>query len=360
MKFRAFVRFLKPKIDRDAGVIPGVAVVTMGPAEGHGILVDAKTLETVLAAAQKYETGVKVKWNPETNNHGDGGIVGLMPKDSFRIDNDVLRADLQVRKSYPHREALFELADEQGDTFGLSMDFDCVEEDDGNGVKYARCTDIFAATVVDQPAANPNGLWSIEPKQTTSTKPMAFSKEDKEELGKLIGEAVRPISEGLSAVTKNVEGLQKGFKALREETAPIDLAAVPEDEKLAAGVEDEDEEETKMRKLRAFRADASKVPTAGSIAKMVTAAVGKAFAGFSKESGGQAASGSAKGGKGNGEDDKEHAFIKKVRLQKAAGAKRLGLAIRQAAQNNPAEYEDYTAKVGRGECKPVEDVIGKD
>lgn len=358
MKFRGFSTFGHPNIDRDKGIIYGVSVVTIGEAQGHNVFIDQTTLETVLAAAKKYKTGVKVKWNPATNNHGDGSIPGFMPVESFRIDGNALRADIHVRSTYQHKEDLLNLCEEQGDQFGLSMDFDMSEEEKGEK-SYARCSEIFAATVVDQPAANPSGLWSLEKptnKQPT-TKPMAFNAEDKKELAEIIGEALKPVTQALATTGKAIASVRKEFKALSDSTAPVVLAECDEEEMSAAGVEEEDDDETKMSKIRAYRANGTKPVTMSAIDVSVARAVGKAMTKFSREAGGPPAKGSAKSG---GEDDAnkgDHPFVKKVRLQMAAGCKKVGLAVRQAAGNNAKEYEDYVAKVGRGEVQPVEATI---
>ena len=48
-------------IDAEAGVIRGVSLITKGPALGHGVMIDEKTLEQVKKAAEQYAGGLKVK-----------------------------------------------------------------------------------------------------------------------------------------------------------------------------------------------------------------------------------------------------------------------------------------------------------
>lgn len=93
------------RVDAKGGVIFGVAVITEGPALGHGMLVDVTTLEQVKACAEAYKGGLKVKMNHWSTVND---IVGYLQ--GFRIDGQVLRADLHLLKSAPTRDYVLELA----------------------------------------------------------------------------------------------------------------------------------------------------------------------------------------------------------------------------------------------------------
>ena len=62
-------------IDSEAGIIRGVSLITKGPALGHGVMIDDKTLEQVKAAAEQYSGGLKVKLN-HSGGAGDIGDAG--------------------------------------------------------------------------------------------------------------------------------------------------------------------------------------------------------------------------------------------------------------------------------------------
>ena len=105
-------------IDAEAGVIRGVSLITRGPALGHGVMIDERTLEQVKSAAQQYSGGLKVKLN---HSGGAGDIVGFI--DELRISGKKLLGDLQLLESSPHRAYILEIAERIPDTFGLSIAF---------------------------------------------------------------------------------------------------------------------------------------------------------------------------------------------------------------------------------------------
>jgi hypothetical protein len=150
------------RIDLRAGIIFGVSVITEGVAKGHGVLVDSTTLLQVKACAETFSNGLKVKMN-HAGQVGD--IVGSLR--NFRVEGRSLRADLHLLKNTSHRAYLMEVAESIPASFGLSISFSGSSEEKA-GNKYARCTEIYSADLVDAPAANPNGLFS---KDTASRLP---------------------------------------------------------------------------------------------------------------------------------------------------------------------------------------------
>lgn len=149
-------------IDAEKGVILGVAVITEGPALGHfdwsgekplPLYADAATLNEVKACAETYAGGLKVKFN-----HGSGvaDIVGVLK--NFRIEGSVLRADFHALKNAANRDYLFEIANTMPESFGLSISFSGMPKR-GQDRAFARCSEIYSADFVDEPAANPTGLF---------------------------------------------------------------------------------------------------------------------------------------------------------------------------------------------------------
>jgi hypothetical protein len=173
------------RIDAESGTISGVAVITKGPALGHGMLVDDVTLAGVVAQANTYEGGMKVKLD---HTNSAGAIVGFLR--NFRIEGDTVRADLTLLKSSPHRGYVLELAATIPDTFGLSIAFSGVDEEI-SGQRYARCDEIYSADLVSEPAANPNGLFS---------KPTTFQTMTPEEIQAAIAAAIAPLAEKIAAI----------------------------------------------------------------------------------------------------------------------------------------------------------------
>lgn len=203
LRFREFA-----SIDPVNGIVRDVAVITVGPALGHGVEVDATTLAQVKACAETYANGLKVKMTHE----GDAGdIVGRLT--NFRVEGDQLLADLHLLKTSPHRAYILELAETIPDTFGLSIAFSGpVEEVEEK--RFARCTEIYSADLVSEPAANPTGLFDVgpfvkvgdDPALTTQPKhkPTQFEM-NPEDIKKVIDEALAPFSARLQ---KLEEGMQ--------------------------------------------------------------------------------------------------------------------------------------------------------
>jgi hypothetical protein len=142
------------RIDSNLGVIYGCAVITMGEAKGHGLQVDATTLEQVRSCAAAYSGGLKVKLN---HGSGAGDILGTLR--GLRIEGRSLRGDLHLLKTSPHRAYVLEIAETAPQSFGLSISFSGVSEQRG-AVRFARCAEIYSADLVDEPAANPSGLFA--------------------------------------------------------------------------------------------------------------------------------------------------------------------------------------------------------
>ncbi|MFN7138866.1 MAG: hypothetical protein ACK4UN_05975 [Limisphaerales bacterium] len=151
----------KGRIDATRGVITGVSVITEGPAIGHNLEIDGTTLKQVKACADAFAGGVKVK-----TNHGSGfeSIVGHLK--SFSIAGNKTIADLHLLKNHPDFKKLVEMAQTMPECFGLSISFSGVRETI-NGKQYARCSELYSVDLVDSPAANPTGLFSVPIKTET-------------------------------------------------------------------------------------------------------------------------------------------------------------------------------------------------
>jgi hypothetical protein len=135
--------------------IDGVSVITEGPALGHGVWIDSTSLETVKTCAEEYRGGLKVKMN---HHSGAEAIVGTLK--SFRIEGVQLKADLQLLSNHPLTPLVLEMAETMPESFGLSISFSGQIEEGDKGAQLMRCLEIYSCDIVDQPAANPTGLFS--------------------------------------------------------------------------------------------------------------------------------------------------------------------------------------------------------
>jgi hypothetical protein len=201
-------------------IIEGVSIISVGEAKGHGLFVDATTLQEVKACAESYAGGVKVNLD-----HGAGikDIIGFV--DNFRIIGDKLVADLNLLENAERRAYVLEIAEKLPDTFGISIAFSGPVREIG-GKSFASCTELYSADLVQTPAANPTGLFSFQavdkksqPMDTASTN---TALED--------GEKEDPMKDILSRLAA-LETFAADYKKGMEEKGEEKEMAEDEDEK---------------------------------------------------------------------------------------------------------------------------------
>jgi hypothetical protein len=195
-----------PQIDRAAGTIRGVSAIQAVEALGHDLLVDEVTLRQV---AEHGTAAGKVKsrfTHPGLCSDGMGKMLGHAA--NFRVQGDKTLCDLTFIEAAAQspdgdlRAYTLKLAEDAPGDFGLSIVFSGTpvwklpdgselpvndpslrrKEDGPFGDSYyarpdtattttpfARCEQLFAVDVVDEPAANRDGLFSAAFGATTST-----------------------------------------------------------------------------------------------------------------------------------------------------------------------------------------------
>lgn len=140
--------------------IPAVSVLTSGTARGHNLEIDGVTLEQVKECAESYANGVKVN---ENHGAGIGDIIGKL--NNFRIDDSgtKLLADLTFLDSREDRAKYYmDLAKSIPESFGISISFSGESEKNKDGLDLARCSELYSADLVQNPASNPTGLFSAK------------------------------------------------------------------------------------------------------------------------------------------------------------------------------------------------------
>jgi len=162
-------------VDREHRVIHGVAVVTKGEALGHQLWLDETFLDSVVEQGNLAKAGVKSRFDhPNASGTSMGTMLGRVK--SLRRDGDVVRGDLHLLEAAsktPDGDLagyVMDLAEEDPQAFGASIVFtgeELVQKDEqGEPLKdalpLARLKKLMAADVVDQPAANPGGMFSVE------------------------------------------------------------------------------------------------------------------------------------------------------------------------------------------------------
>jgi uncharacterized protein YyaL (SSP411 family) len=211
-----FARGFVGQIDESTGVIHDVAVITEGRALGHGVQIDATTIEQVKAQAETYSGGLKVKMD-----HGGGAadIVGYLT--DFRIAGNKLIANFHVLQNTPHRAYIFEIAEKIPDTFGMSIAFSGPTElaNDKKTV-LQRCSEIYSCDLVSEPAANADGLFSMKPEELS---PM--NDEDKKAIAGMIESAMMGLGERLSKLESMLPKPDDKEVAMASRNDEIKLAA---------------------------------------------------------------------------------------------------------------------------------------
>lgn len=255
------------QVDREAGILRGVSVITAGvEAKGHGIWIDQTSLEMVKAAAETYVDGLQVK---SDHGSGFGEIEGVLR--NFQIDGNQLRADFYLIKSGEEYERIMEMAEMMPSSFGLSIEFSGISEEIDE-YRYARPIEIYAVALVDQPAANPTGLFSAMPEdiqpeevpaaplvdevaveEVTEEKPL---EEEEETPADSVEESESLVSQEQFEV-KGPEGTQNLPEEVKDET-PAPVSELPKDEaekaiksKLSAVVESFEFQKGEIISLRA-------------------------------------------------------------------------------------------------------------
>ena len=313
----SFAAVADSKIDAEAGVIRGVSLITVGPALGHGVAIDRKTLEQVKTAAEMYTGGLKVKLD---HSGGAGDIIGYI--DTMRIEGDKLLGDLHLLQSSPHRTYILEIAQRIPDTFGLSIAFSGPSEV-GSDKKtiLQRCSEIYSVDLVSEPAANPDGFFSRKLKELESVMPKnepsgtpqnnnPMNEDDKKSIGGMIESAMMAMNDRLSK---------------------LESAMAP-----AVEVEDEKKEVAEMKAKNDMITNAANEGALAAIRE------------FSKQFGAPAAPvASAEAVKPA--DAVKRSFEQIVADKSVELKGNKSAAISFAVKNHSAEYTDYRARVQSGE-----------
>jgi len=170
-------------VDRDGRVIYGVSCAQAVEALGHGMQLDDVTLAQIVAAGNGQRSGLKSRYtHPGLSSDGMGKFLGRLR--SFRVVDDKALADLHLSDAAfasPDGnlgQYVLDLAEEDPEAFGTSIVFELgslvwVLEDGQevrangerpenaiNELPAVRIKKLFACDVVDEPAANRDGMFS--------------------------------------------------------------------------------------------------------------------------------------------------------------------------------------------------------
>jgi hypothetical protein len=149
---------LDGRIDKDNGVIKDVSLITMGDARGHGLQVDAKTLEQLKASLDSTPSpGIKAKLNHKSGVEAVFGYIN-----NFSIQGNKLKGDLNLLQHHKDYNQTMEQISTMPGQIGLSVAFQGDKEPGKDGKIYARCKRIVSVDLVADPAANPDGMFETK------------------------------------------------------------------------------------------------------------------------------------------------------------------------------------------------------
>jgi len=163
-----------------ATVIRGVSVCTAGEAKGHGVQLDRSFIQECYSQASTMKLGLKARFgHPSMCNEALGTYVGRFRDFTVVDDGQRLLADFYLAESARKAPGgdlhsyIAEYAKEDPDSFGTSIVFQMgdsytinedgekdFESEAGDREVFASCKKLFACDFVDEPAANPGGLFS--------------------------------------------------------------------------------------------------------------------------------------------------------------------------------------------------------
>jgi len=132
----------------------GISVITAGPALGHGMIIDADTLEQVVRAGNDLGQ-VKVL---SDHSSSVSNIIGYL--ENFTLDGGRVRADLTLFESHEGFAYFSELIGTLPGQIGFSISFSGVPRMAEDGTQLADVSTLYSVDLVTTPAANPTGVYS--------------------------------------------------------------------------------------------------------------------------------------------------------------------------------------------------------
>ena len=226
------------QIDRESGTMIGVSLISTGPAIGHGLYVDQRSLETIEDELDDSKLPAYITHRGALFEDRLTREVGMFT--NFRIEGDRLLGDFQAFESFREDDGrkfnrLFELAEKMPERFGLSIVFSATSawatpggdieidekpEDAMFEFPSIRVEEVSSADFVDAPAANQRGLFSQIDKLTTHKMTKAELSQQNDELVAEAEQLDAKIAE-LKAKLAEHEEEDDGMKSLADENAKL-------------------------------------------------------------------------------------------------------------------------------------------
>lgn len=145
-------------VDREAKVIRGYSVMSLGEAKGHGMVVDGMTLDQLVQLGNA-SSGIKTRVrHPDPSHDGFGRLLGKSR--NFRREGDKVLADLHLSDAAfksPDGDLgsyVLDLASSDDDAFGASPEVRSKKEHIPGSMPAMRLKQLMAIAIVDDPATN--------------------------------------------------------------------------------------------------------------------------------------------------------------------------------------------------------------
>jgi hypothetical protein len=194
----------------------GISVATVGPALGHEMFVDDVTL---LQAEQAGQAGSPVKVFVDHDESIDS-LIGLL--NNFRIEEDQLRADLELLSAHPQADFYAEILSKAPGRVGFSMAFSGKPEEVGEK-RFARVENLVSVDLVSRPAANREGVFRA------GSEPVVVDTAEKGMTESSVTEQVefdaKAAIEALTAVVSKLEESVAAIAADKSEPAEAEVVA---------------------------------------------------------------------------------------------------------------------------------------
>jgi hypothetical protein len=155
-------------VDREAGVIRGVSLMTEGPARGWGFWCDEVLMVQLAEQINAAPNGIKVRTSHPEITGSDGAFYLVGRARDAVVDGNQLRVDIHLgayAKSSPQGDLwtyLLDIATSDPSVLGLSVMFQQAptqeREIDGSRVPCGRSAAVYAVDFTDNPAANEHGM----------------------------------------------------------------------------------------------------------------------------------------------------------------------------------------------------------
>ena len=241
------------QIDFENGIIRSVSLMEMGDAKGHfdkkgrQVIIDTVTLQQVFSACNKLGS-IKVK-----ADHGSGVFEIVGWADNFSLKADKVCADVHIYESEPNRKRLFEIAEKNPTHMGVSMEFTGEDKPSG-ATSMSRCDAVYAAALVDDPAAN-SSLFSVPAtkaeqyleEQTNTNNKMEPENDDKKDL------TIADLMAKHEELMKRISALEMPIEKMEIEIEQDDEEPALEMKECEEKTKSEEKEEDKKIEMAAKR-----------------------------------------------------------------------------------------------------------